>query len=331
MSTITITEESRAQILFDTFQEAPRRHDMRTKRGQTFKAYADSPELEVKVGVAELVCDHYNRETHETSLGLSTAEVLLVSVKDVEKVIANAVDYIRDLAPTQKVYDSDYKQFEIPNVVRFASKFVRVEESPTYRFEDINLAFEVVSVSLEENGEPVVVTEVVNNNHSWVIDGRRYQDDIETLMTPYALRSMVENHRSELARIERVRSRIAQVKEEFVASPVHESAVVNAKRFLETPSQARDTLDDAIIERVKKMCQDFLNIVGKTTLEVSLPRLFDNQYYAFGDEREAKVIDHVLAMSAVVHRHLSDNVRTTAPSAMLVGPVLQRFYEVLGD
>jgi hypothetical protein len=357
MSTITSTP-SVPETLFTTFRHDNRKHDFRTARGKFFKHLSSKTDCKVTIGIADLVQENWNwdedTETRTSSFSNVPYNVLYVSVNDTwQDIIALAESYLREVAPTRKVYGTDYKdEFIIPNVVRVAVSSVYVEDRADGGWGDRDRfeAYCVLSVAIDPETDKVFhIDEVVGQHHEWASnpfinegDWRRDDDEIKTLKTVSALRDAVESKRESIASGQRTQQLITECVERGQAEHKYfiEQAHYKCQRFLdkfeesltkEVSRPIEHAYDIAFNTSVKSLVDFYLNVLGKTSWEVS-SSTFSIGRRSYFQQNEAddlpRFIDDALAFALTTDWFIGRDSWDTTPASAR-GEVLERFRNVL--
>lgn len=357
MSTVTTTL-SVAETLFETFVPCERKYDLRTARGKFAKSLENNQYISIATGTADLLETRYvyNDDDSQTKASVPVKYNVIHTYVNEEwnNIFDYAELYLREVAPTRKVFGSNYKDvFNIPNVVRIAVESIyvedRVDESAGRdRYE----AFKVFSIAIDpETDKAFYVFDVVGHKHQWdsnpfIKEGewRREDDDISTLTTFQGIKHAVEERREQVKRHTQQQRLETECIEAGLASVG--SSYANFKHncelfLLEFGNEVSPTLNQPITNAfenaynvaLQSVVEFYLSVLGKTSWQVS-SRTFDlgrRGYWRSQEERDAerpRFIDEVLAYAITADWFISqDNYRTTPEGAR--GEVLSRFNEVL--
>ena len=355
----TITYNSVAQTLFNTFKAVERKHDYRTSRGKFFKSLQDNAYVTVKVGVADLIVEKYDYENYEvtnTRQELVPYNVLNVSLDvDINEVLDTVEAYLREVAPTRELRDSESNKHIVPNIVRIATDWVYVEDIVDgWQDKDAYYAYGVWSFELDPlNQEQLSATyEVVDREHYWKSNPfitedswRKRDDNIGELSQYRDIFLKLDNHRRSHAEAQRrgVLITECQVAGRANRSYGYDTAVKSLEAFIakfnasddtEAPRYAiQNAFNVAYETALVRVSEYFLSVVGKTSWEVSsntFTYLGRNSYYRTDEERlnERPVfIDEVVAYALTVEWFVKDDWDRTPPEAK--GEVLKRFTEAV--
>lgn len=356
MSTITTTP-SVVETLFTTFKTDSRKHDLRTARGKFFKHLSGDVNYKVTVGTAELVQEEWKwnelTDERETSFVNVPYNVLHVSVVDTwNDIVTLAESYLREVAPTRKVYGTNSKEeIIIPNVVRVAVESVYVEDRADGKWgeRDRYEGYNVLSVAIDPETDKVFsIVEYVDQHHEWASnpfinkgDWRRDDDDIKTLKKVSALRNAITAKREAIASGIRTQQLIAECVEQGLAQHKYfiDDARHKCERFLnkfaesltkESSRPIEHTYDIAFDTSVKALVDYYLDVLGKTTWEVASLTFGIGRRSYYGGEREdaPQFIDDALAFALTVESFIGRDTWDSTPTSAY-GEVLKRFRNVL--
>lgn len=359
MSTIT-SIPSVAQTLFNTFEPAERKYDLRTARGKFYKDIAGHATVKVEVGTADLVTEIQRwveeTETYESTYETNKYNALYVTINaDIHDVLANVEAYLREVAPTRVVYGDDSERHTLPNFVRIATEKVYIEDRVGgYYGKDEYHAFNVLSAYISPETDTLVsFYETVERNHEWDSNPflkkdswRRDKDGIAQLTRYQNLVENLEKHRKSDAEGKRRGALITACVEAGLEnrSYAYDTAVAGCTKFKEgfewkteapTRNPIQEVFDIAIETAVKSIVDYYESVLGKTSWEVQ------STAFAIGGERRRyfydeneylnarpTFIDETYAYALAVEWYLSRDSWDRTPEG-IKGEVLKRFYDVI--